>query len=218
MPLPLPDSWEFTQPPFCTCLVTDDGSATTSKLAQRLTDKGWRVVVLSLPDCFQLDRVELTSPVQRVVLKDLSEAQLQKQLEAIAQNFGSISTFIHLHPVQPVSEKALLKTVFFLAKHLKVSLNQNSALGRKSFLTVARLDGQLGLGQVLNYSAIQGGLFGLTKTLALEWENIFCRAIDLSPELEAEQSANAIVSELHDPNVFVREVGYSDQGRMTLTV
>ena len=81
---------------------------------------------------------------------------------------------------------------------------------------MARLDGEFGLGQKTNFGAIGAGLFGLTKSLNQEWESVFCRAIDLSPDLDAETSAQHILAELHDPNLLVVEVGYNSQGRVTL--
>ena len=59
-------------------------------------------------------------------------------------------------------------------------------------------------------------MFGLTKSLGQEWPGVYCRALDLSPALDAEQAANAILSELHDPNRLLVEVGYSPAGRVTL--
>lgn len=224
MPLALPDFWEFTLPHYHTCLLTDDGSLTTSRLAQLLTERGWQVVVLSFPQSIVVERPPLPQGVSRVSLTVLSEEQLQQQLAVISDTYGSIGAFIHLHPVSQEhnnrsdlkSEKSILKHVFLLAKHLKRSLNQASRTGRSCFLTAARLDGEFGLGGRIDFSAICGGLFGLTKTLNLEWEGVFCRSIDLSPELNAEQSAQSIITELHDPNSLILEVGYSLKGRVTL--
>ncbi len=224
MPLPVPDFWEFTQPNSHTCLLTDDGSSTTNRLAQLLTERGWRVVVLSFPQSIVMERPVLPQGVNRVSLTDLSEEQMQQQLTAISDTYGSIGAFIHLHPVSefpkdtvsyPKSEKSILKYVFLLAKHLKRSLNA-AHTGRSFFLTVARLDGEFGLGARIDFSVISGGLFGLTKTLNLEWEGVFCRAVDVSPELNAETTAHCIMSELHDPNSLIQEVGYNLLGRVTL--
>ncbi|WP_407636595.1 hypothetical protein [Fischerella muscicola] len=49
-----------------------------------------------------------------------------------------------------------------------------------------------------------------------EWPKVYCRAIDLSPDLSAETSAQHIVAELHDPNRYLTEVAYGSQGRVTL--
>jgi hypothetical protein len=226
MPLSTPDFWEFTLPESRTCLLTDDGSSTTSQLAQMLTQRGWQVVVLSFPQNIITTRQPLDQGGDRIELNDLSEEHLQQQLTIISNTYGSIGSFIHLHPVSQQlqtdrvvyskSEKSILKYVFLLAKHLKRSLNSAAQTGRSSFLTVARLDGEFGLGARMDFSALSGGLFGLTKTLNLEWEEVFCRAIDLSPELNAEAMVDCIFSEMHDPNSRILEVGYNLRGRVTL--
>ena len=83
-------------------------------------------------------------------------------------------------------------------------------------MTVSRLDGKLGLGATHPYGVIGGGLFGLTKTLALEWPDVFCRAVDLSPDLPTNRAVEAIVAELHDPNRLIVETGWDMSGRVTL--
>ncbi|MEQ8970427.1 MAG: hypothetical protein RIE73_08535 [Coleofasciculus sp. C1-SOL-03] len=223
MPLPVPDFWDFPLPDSRTCLLTDDGSLTTPRLAQLLTERGWQVVVLSFPVSIIGERSPLPQGVNRMTLTDWSEEQLQHQLALICETYGSIAAFIHLHPVPErnasvPSEMSILKSVFLLAKHLKRSLNQAARTGRSFFLTVARLDGELGLGANPNFSTLCGGLFGLTKTLNLEWEGVFCRGIDLSPQLDAQRSAQCIMDELHDPNSLILEVGYNSHNRVTLTV
>ena len=109
----------------------------------------------------------------------------------------------------------MLKQVFLLAKHLKTSLNEASQHGNSCFLTITHLDGELGASGE-GYSQITGGLFGLTKSLRWEWSEVSCRAIDLSPNLDAPNSVKHIIAELHDPNRLIAEVGYSSKGRTTL--
>ncbi|NEO69409.1 MAG: hypothetical protein F6K52_07955 [Moorea sp. SIO3H5] len=225
--LPDPDSLDFTLPDKHIVLLTDDGSLTTSKLAQSLTERDWKVVVLSFPQSLIAEQASLPKAVSRIVLNDLSEEHLKQQLAEITAKYGSVGAFIHLNPgiqIQPNHgigflelEKALLKQVFLIAKHLKPSLNEAARHGRSCFMTVARLDGAFGLAQNVNFGAIGAGLFGLTKTLNLEWESVFCRGIDLSPDLNAEESTEYIMAELHDPNRYIAEVGYSSQGRVTLS-
>jgi len=220
-----PDFLDFTLPKFSVGLITDDGSLTTSKLAQSLTERGWKVVVLSFPQFLVAERSPLPEGITRVVLKDLSEEHLKQQLAVIA-NYGSIAAFIHLNPsIQDAQSKdirylevsaALVKQVFLIAKHLKQPLNEAARQGRSCFITVAHLDGEFGTGRKTNFGAISGGLFGLTKTLKQEWSAVFCRAIDLSPDLDVEQTVQYILAELHDPNRLIAEVGYSFQGRTTL--
>ena len=219
MLLPVPDYLEFQLPSSGTCLVTDDGSLLTKQVVQRLSDQGWPVVVLKLPATLgskaPANLAALPKTVEVIGLADVEEATLQQQLATIAQQHGTIHTFIHLHPQEPLADKELVKTVFFLAKHLQPFLASGHQRERYSFITVARLDGELGCGNI-PYQAVGGGLFGLTKTLRLEWPTVFCRALDISPELSPADAANALIAEMHDPNLFIREVGYGHRGRVTI--
>ena len=224
--LPEPDAMDFTLPEKYTCLITDDGEITTAKLAQSLSDRSWKVVVLSFPQSLIAQQSALPAGVTRIVLEDMSEEHLKQQLSAIADSIGPVGAFVHLNPAFQVSpnsgihyleaEKAIVKHVFLMAKYLKKSLNEAASVGRSCFYTVAHLDGAFGLGQNVNFAPIGAGLFGLTKSLNFEWEHVFCRAIDLSPAFEAQQSAEYIVAELHDPNRTLAEVGYGSQGRTTI--
>lgn len=195
-------------------------------MAQLLTEQGWKIVVLSFPQSLVPQHSPLPSGVNRVNLVDLSEEHLQQQLATISTQYGSIDAFIHLNPLFEViyngkipyleQEKAIVKHVFLIAKHLKKSLNDTTHSGRSCFCTVTRLDGAFGLGQNVSFGPISAGLFGLTKTLNWEWQQVFCRAIDLSPHIDAEQSAQHIFAELHDPNRYITEVAYNSHERVTL--
>jgi len=240
--LPTPDFLEFTMPANHICLITDEGTPTSIKLAQALAEQGWKVALLSFPpsvlpvaaerqpefatESHSLANLKSSGGISHILLQDMSEDHLKQQLATIFTSHGSVGVFIHLNPTRtvrtnegeglPESEKAIVKHVFFMAKHLKRSLTEAARLGRSCFLTVTRLDGEFGLGDAMDFGAISGGLFGLTKTLNLEWERVFCRAIDLSPDLDPVQSVQHIIAELYDPNRLIVEVGYSLQGRTTL--
>ncbi len=213
-----PDKLDCTWIADHVCLLTDDGSPMTIKLAQLLTEQGWKVVVLSFPESLIAKQLLLPKGINRLVLADMSETHLQQQLIAIANNYGAISAFIHLSPLTTTTStaKSILKQVFFMAKYLHKPLNVAAQKGRGWFVTVSRLDGQLGVGGKTDFSPIHGGLFGLTKTLNLEWGKVYCRAIDISPSLEVETAVQSIIAELYDPNILITEVGYSCHGRVTL--
>ncbi|BAZ39250.1 polyketide synthase phosphopantetheine-binding HglE [Calothrix sp. NIES-4101] len=226
-----PDWLDFQLAEGYVALITDDGSETTTKVAGSLSAQGWKVVVLNFPPVISANKSTLPAGVERVALTEMSEAHLQTQLETIKNQYGSVGAFIHIHPVfqapngnglfYSTEEKAIVKQVFLIAKHLKKSLNEAGLQGRSCFCTVARLDGAFGLGHQVNghptnYGAIAAGLFGLTKTMIWEWSNVFCRAIDISPSCDAETSAKHIIAELHDSNRYLTEVAYGTQGRVTL--
>lgn len=189
---------------------------------QSLTERGWKFVVLSFPQSIVPQQSILPASVHRVALADMSEELLQHKLSAIATNYGTIGAFIHLHPTFPnqglylPQEKAIVKQIFFIAKHLKKSLTEAGRYERSCFLTVTRLDGAFGLEHNTNFGAIAGGLFGLVKTLRWEWPNVFTRGIDLSPTINPQKSAQHILNELHDSNLYIPEVAYNSQGRFTL--
>jgi hypothetical protein len=132
-----------------------------------------------------------------------------------------VSGFIHLHPLPQKNgafsepDRDLVKGVFFLAGALKAGLSDISSSSRTFFLTVTRLDGQLGL---KSSDAFQeaGGLTGLVKTLHWEWPNVYCKAIDLDPQLDHDSQIDHVVQEMHDPDRKLVEIGIRDTERVTI--
>ncbi len=226
--LPQPNSLDFNLPEGHVCLLTDDGTPNTPALAQILLERGWPVVVLRFPSQLVASNQMLPPQASVVTMKDTSEASLKDCLAEVAHTYGSVAVLVHLapasHPAEapsvafPETEKSLIRLVFLMAKHLKASLNAAAENGRAAFVTVTHLDGEFGVGQGTEYAPIGGELFGLVKTLNLEWESVFCRAIDLIPSLDTAQAVNCILAELHDPNRLVTEVGYTMTERSTLVV
>jgi NAD(P)-dependent dehydrogenase (short-subunit alcohol dehydrogenase family) len=149
-----------------------------------------------------------------------SEEDLQARFAAVA---APVAVFLHLHPpvaaegVTGITEVdiALVRRVFLSARALKEPLCTASELGFAAFVAVVRLDGSLGLGGG-EFATAGGGLFGLVKTLGIEWPGVFCRGIDLAPDLEVDAAAERLLAELADPNRLVVEVGLSRAGRLTL--
>ncbi|MEO1627355.1 MAG: SDR family NAD(P)-dependent oxidoreductase [Bacteroidota bacterium] len=217
-----PDFLEFHLPETHHVLLTNDGSALTSELIQQLQAKGNRVVVLNLPG--------LTAPATGhvVQLSAHTDEAVKTAIESIQAKYGATGTFLHLHPhfefqngnfAQHFAvERPILKSLFLLAKYLQKSLTELGQQQRANFLTVTRMDGQLGQGKRGNVSVLGGGITGMVKCLNLEWPSVFCRAVDLQPELPVAQMASCILEELHDPDVMVVEVGRSEQGRNTTAV
>ena len=226
--LPEPDFLDFTLSENSVTVVTDDGTDATPSVVRALVGRDWKVVVLNFPRDVVAKPSSLPSGVSRVTLKDMSEEELECKLAEIASLHGPVAAFIHIHPPSkaelncgihfPESDRAIVRQVFLAAKHLKEALNLASRQGRSIFMTVVRMDGEFGLGETIMFSPVSGGLFGLVKTLNLEWEPVFCRALDISPLVDDGRLAEVVVAELHDHNRLITEVGYSINGRATLTV
>ncbi|MGC9395797.1 MAG: SDR family NAD(P)-dependent oxidoreductase [Anaerolineae bacterium] len=237
-PLPPPDRLEDAPSPEGVWIVSDDGEGASIALAQALTARGMHVALLRFPVPVIPERPPLPDGMQAVILADLSEAHLERRLAAV----GPVTGFVHVEPglgrarptvnssepsetgpsnttdarFFPADTKTRLKHVFLIAKHLKSALDAAARNGRASFVTVTRMDGALGLGETTGFDAVAGGFAGLTKTLNLEWPAIFCRAIDISPQFDAAQAADAILAELSDPNRRLVEVGHGPHGRVTV--
>jgi NAD(P)-dependent dehydrogenase (short-subunit alcohol dehydrogenase family)/acyl carrier protein len=221
--LPPPDALECALPAGACCVLTDDGTAAVAELARALRARGWPAVVLRLPTALVPTHTTLPADVSRVVLQDTSEAQLDQALRSISESYGPIGAFIHLHPrasapaLLDPTDQAIVRQIFLIARAIGPALRSAAEIGRSCFLTVTRMDGALGTAQRGDYGAVPGGLAGLTKTLRHEWPQVFCRAIDLSPEFDSAQVAGLIMAELHDPDRLLAEVGYGLDGRVTLS-
>ena len=226
--LPAPDQLEIHFPPAHSALVVDDGTDLTEKIIGRLENLGLSSVVLRLPQTVVMRQQPLPQGIHQVQVDDLSEDQLRLRLDEVARQYGPAAVFIHLQTACSdcsgdglhFSEhgKQILQEVFLAAKHLKPTLNAAAQQGRAVFMSVVRLDGEFGLGKSNDFDPVSGGLFGLVKSLNLEWESVFCRALDLNPDIDADQAAELIMNELTDPNRMVVEVGYSQKGRATLAL
>ncbi|MDR3573813.1 MAG: beta-ketoacyl synthase N-terminal-like domain-containing protein [Anaerolineaceae bacterium] len=225
--LPEPDFSNFSLPDKYICLLTDNGTYETVAVAQQLIKRNWKLVVLSFPTSLVVSQLPLPEGVDRVTLNDLSEGHLQQQLADISKKYGPVAALVHLNPPVTISktdsifsevEKEIIRHVFLLAKHLKEPLTTAARIGNGVFMLVVNLDGEFGLGNEMDFDPISGGLFGLAKTVNLEWEAVYCRAVDISPRLDPEQAAQNIVAELFDPNRVITEVGYSSNGRSTLVI
>jgi hypothetical protein len=157
-------------------------------------------------------------------MEDLTETGIQNALEKLQQEYGPAGMYIHLDPqgtsaeVFSENEETVARTAFLVAKHLMKNLTEAARLHYAAFITITHMDGEFGLNTSGYFEPVSGSLFGLVKTLNLEWDKVFCRAIDLSPEFNIPTAVEHIMAELHDPNRLISEVGYSSKGRFTLVV
>jgi NAD(P)-dependent dehydrogenase (short-subunit alcohol dehydrogenase family) len=107
-----------------------------------------------------------------------------------------------------------LKDAFTLAKYLAPALIDSARSDGAIFATVTRLDGTFGLGGGPVGHPVQGGLAGLAKTAALEWENVCCHAIDVKPDWSDNRAiAAAVVREVMSPGPI--EIGLDSDSRRT---
>jgi acyl transferase domain-containing protein len=222
--VPLPDRLSITLPEGSQTLLTDDGTGLTARVAENLLKEGHKVAVLTLAGVTSTEQRALPSGVENITLTDNSETTLAEALNTVKNKYGQISVMIHLDPAHSGSaslshqEQSIVKSVFLLAKLVAGDLSASAAKGFSAFMTVTHLDGQFGLSQSNSADPVSGGLFGLTKTVSLEWDGVYCRSVDLKPGLEEKTTAEIITSELYDSNHLLTETGYTGMDRFTLVV
>ena len=100
-----------------------------------------------------------------------------------------------------------------LAKQLKLSIKNE--LERFSFLVITRIDGQFGFNSSELFDYYSAGLFGLVKTLKLEWPNALCRGIDFHPEIPPDVVSLRITDEIMDSQIDLTEISYLEDSRYT---
>lgn len=99
---------------------------------------------------------------------------------------------------------------FGLVRALAPRLRERGA----NVIFVSRRDGAFGRLEPALGDPLGGALFGLAKTLTLEWPEVRARAVDVSARLSLEEAAAAVVAELSEEGPA--EVGIGPAGRVRL--
>ncbi|QTE89641.1 SDR family NAD(P)-dependent oxidoreductase [Shewanella algae] len=200
-------------------LLLDDGH-NAGVLAKKLTDSGISVTLVRPAATDSQSALDSKLPILTLASND--DAGVKALIAGLKQQ---VAIYIHLQPQLPreqleelmplnITAKTQVQLSFLFAKHLSPAW-QTPTKGRRAFITVARMDGQLGFsGQPCELN--QSALFGLTKTLAQEWPQVHCRALDLAPELDASALASQVMDALYSPSQDPLEWGKSAAGRVTL--
>lgn len=191
--LPAIDALDRPFPADPVAVLVDHGGPDAVALAAGLARHGWTVRRIDLPIAADLALVErmfgdaLAGPVQLVLAV----------LDGEATWTGA--------------ERQLTETIL-LAKHARAALTSVTE-GRAAFVTLTRLDGGLGLlGTAEAEAGLVGGVAGAVKTLAAEAPRLFCRAVDVHPELDREGLLETVLAELADAAVDTLEVGVDRTG------
>nr|WP_245542702.1 type I polyketide synthase [Psychromonas ossibalaenae] len=203
-------------------LLVDDGEGCCVRLADKLTLLGWAVTVLKPSWVKTVSSKTFAEKVNVIELAELDE----KELTAVLATQDIWTSIIYLHPKSdvsgieyPVVYKQGLQLAFLLAKLSGLGKNSSADNNevRSSFVVLTRQGGAFGLeNNQLNSDLVQGGLCGLVKTLAHEWPNVFCRVVDVAAKFAADKVAKLLVEELNDADTNPVEVGFNNNGRLTL--
>jgi len=221
--LPGPDRQDFVVNKDRPLVITDEGTELTTQLVSNLSQLGWKVILWQFPlSLVPSTKRKLPKEVNQVQQDDSSLDSISSLVGQIQNQSGPIAGFIHLHPIQksaedfPTVERDLVKQIFFLAGSLKEDLGAIDPGSRSLFLTVTRIDGKLGISSHHSFQE-SSGFSGLVKTLHWEWPDVFCRAVDLDPDLEQMDQVNKILQEITDPDRKLIEVGIGQNDRVTIS-
>ncbi|MFT5163007.1 MAG: polyketide-type polyunsaturated fatty acid synthase PfaA, partial [Alteromonadaceae bacterium] len=201
-------------------LIVDDGTGSAVTLAASLIKDGWNVTALKPAWVTAGSKKAFAKTINIVNLGSLDEAQIKAIVTEV-----QLDAVIYLQPKvtvetidYPQAAKQGLMLAFLLAKLCNV---RAASVARPTFMAVTRQGGSLGValgvvGAELTTDLVQSGLNGLVKTLSHEWDNVFCRAVDVSARLAADKVAAIVADELLDADSALNEVGVDKQGRLTL--
>merc|ERR1711871_773000 len=216
-----PELLETEAPADRPVVIVDSGfdANVTRALASKL---GRRAVVL------HFGNVNNLRGVNSVRLSDNSEASLTSALEEVERNFGTIGGFVFQTggktdgDTVSKAREGLAGWCLMAAKHVKESLHRPIVEGRCFFMCVTRMDGCLGLKGSENIDDVltaseSGRVFGLVKTLGLEWPSVFVRAVDVHADTQANTCASLIHDEMLCADSTLREVGYDLSGHRFTT-
>ena len=219
VPLAAPDLLLNAYRPGAHCLLVGDADALTAQLALRMARIGMRTTVV-LPAGAVTSSVGLPTDVTTIRLTSAEPAAIEAALAPLAR----IDAVVYLHPQLDDDGLAAssigidrLKTLFMLARVMKPRLKAADDC-RAGFMAVGRLDGTWGLEGLADGDVSAGAIPGLLKTLRVESEGLFCRAVDLAPAIEPEQAAEFLLNEMHDCDSGRVDVGWSDAGRFGISL
>jgi len=114
-------------------------------------------------------------------------------------------------------DDGFLKDAFLLSKSFARHLLDSASKGGALFASVTSMDGAFGFRRRSVFNPLYGGLAGLIKTAAIEWEGVNCRAIDLEPGwTDLKDIAGKIVLELLNCASSSGEIGIGPASRVAL--
>ncbi|MBW2662737.1 MAG: SDR family NAD(P)-dependent oxidoreductase, partial [Deltaproteobacteria bacterium] len=181
-------------------LITDDKAGLSKAIANELTSLNIDASVIS--NDILKNKKKLPPAGGFIILPD------QEMIDPnYSQNNGS-----------NLPDDTFLKNAFELTSRVARDLLDSAEKGGAVFATITSLDGAFGFkGRDIN-NPLQGGLAGLVKTASIEWANVNCHAIDISPDWKNNKEiAKAVVYELLNPDLSAPvETGLSHDSRLIL--
>lgn len=220
---PLPADAELIAPAG-TVIITDDGRGIAKGLVRKLQE-------LEIKSALVQQAAGAAATFKAGVLQgDLTDADTVEKLLALAgKKLGPIAGLVHLLPLAAASPEtapadrayAETKSLYLIARQLEASLRALADKGGNPLLlTVTGLGGGLGFADPAahplpdDYFGGHGGVVGLAKCIAQEWNGVLVRVVDVDPALAPAQIVEHLTTEMGDRR-GPAEIGYLDGNRVT---
>ncbi|RJG40164.1 type I polyketide synthase [Motilimonas pumila] len=193
-------------------IIFDDGRC-GGLVAEKLLQQGLQPELVVLPDHICAAST-VSSDITRHILVDDNEASIaefcQHWLATNVEPLAFVQLFDSELPASALLQVTAMALLF--AKHLQPRLSQAGS----RYLSAGELDGGFGLRQGLSQGLQYSAAFaGLTKTLAQEWPEAVCRALDIAGS-DKPSFAQTVVAELLAPQQEAAEVAYHQGERMAI--
>ena len=185
-------------------LVVDDGTSAAGAVVSALRAASMAVHVLALPGV----ATTAAGPDARSVreLPSWDEATLTGAVRALVAEAGRLDLCLQFcgAPAVTMSDAVRRMThAVLVAKAVQGHLHASVQNGRSAYLVLSRAD----TGNRLSDAAL-GGVSGLARTLALEADTLFCRAVDVGSDLSDASVASVVTSEAADVDTTLTDVRY----------
>ncbi|MBW2177238.1 MAG: SDR family NAD(P)-dependent oxidoreductase, partial [Deltaproteobacteria bacterium] len=157
--------------------------------------------------------------IEAVLMPPRRAAEIIRHDAALSRTAGLIILADERLESDPDKDR-FLKTAFQLAQAVAPELNRVDEGFGTLFATVTRLDGAFGFKAKDVNNPSMGGLGGLLKTAAIEWQGVNCRALDIDPEWkDIPAIAARVTEELLEPlPAEPLEIGLTSGQRYTLAL
>jgi len=203
-------------------LITDDETGIASGIADELKRAGEHPLLLRhSPDA--------TISAGDVFTTDLTDpAAVETLIVSVRQQYGRIGAILHLLPLRsspPVSQLNMadwrelvrldIRSLYVLARAAENDLKHVGLAGGALFAAVTARGGEFGLRPNGPFPPTHFGVADFTKTLALEFNGVLCKVVDLDPTDPVAILQQKLIDELTSPDDTL-QVGLPGDRRLTV--
>jgi acyl transferase domain-containing protein/NAD(P)-dependent dehydrogenase (short-subunit alcohol dehydrogenase family)/acyl carrier protein len=169
-------------------LMTDDENGIASAVAESMQSAGDRVLLVR-------HSPGSTIHAEGVYATDLTDpAQVETMMGAVRGTYGSIGAIVHLLPLataKPFEQLAFtewrdqvrqdVRSLYLLAKYSEADLKRAGKAKGALLAVVTGRGGEFGLVPSAHHAATHFAAADFVKTLALEFDDVLCKVIDVDP-------------------------------------